>query len=69
MDSTGQQKFFFFGASTIRPVLGYIWVANSKNDVGFFASALVFEIRYIAYDSVRASLVVLIKRRRNVFPN
>ena len=35
-----------FGASNIRTVLGYIWGADSKNDIGFFASALVFELRH-----------------------
>ena len=35
-----------FGASSIKTVLGYIWGADSKNDIGFFASALVFELRH-----------------------
>ena len=35
-----------FGASNIQTVLGYIWGADSKNDIGFFASALVFELRH-----------------------
>ena len=36
-----------FGASNIITVLGYIWGADSKNDiVFFFASALVFELRH-----------------------
>ena len=34
-----------FGATNIRTVLGYIWGADSKNDIGFFTSALVFELR------------------------
>ena len=43
------KKIFFIGASNIRAVLEYIWGADSKNDGGFFASALVFEIRYTAH--------------------
>ena len=35
-----------FGASSLKTVLGYIWGADSKNDIGFFASALVFELRH-----------------------
>ena len=35
-----------FGASSIKTVLGYIWGADSKNDIDFFASALVFELRH-----------------------
>ena len=43
------KKNFFIGASNIRAVLEYIWGADSENDGGFFASALVFEIRYTAH--------------------
>ena len=47
---TGQQKKnFFIGASNIRAVLEYIWGADSENNSVFFASALVFEIRYTAH--------------------
>ena len=43
------KKNFFIGASNIRALLEYIWGADSENDGGFFASALVFEIRYTAH--------------------
>ena len=45
------KKIFFSGASNIRPILGYIWGADSENNISFFASALVFEIWHIAHDS------------------
>ena len=43
------KKNFFIGALNIRAVLEYIWGTDSENDGVFFASALVFEIRYTAH--------------------